>query len=161
MEVRQCLTVHRGNSTITFKQQLENLCDERQDQWANEVATRLSGVIDLHAADVQYHVACYNRFRIVPVIRPSFVTPVEEALRSVISTMAENVTDTWTTSDLYFMYLCASGTVLKRQFMASVKAHFGDELLMLHILLHPTSCRHHRNRKHWGDAAQDPSTQEA
>ena len=32
VEVRQCLTVHRGSSTITFKQQLENLCEERQDQ---------------------------------------------------------------------------------------------------------------------------------
>ena len=44
----QCTTVDRDG--ITFKQQLENLCAERQDQWANEVAARVSGVIDLHAA---------------------------------------------------------------------------------------------------------------
>ena len=47
--------------------------------------------------------------------------------------MAENVTETWTKSELYSMYLSASGTVSRRHFMSSVTAHFGDELLMLHI----------------------------
>lgn len=130
--VRQCTTVDRG-SDITLKQKLENLCDERQDQWANEVMARLSGVIDLHAADAQYHVPCYNRFRVVPVTHPTMMTPVEEALRSVLSTMVENVTETWTTSELYSMYLAASGTVSRRQFISSVTAYFGDKLLVLHI----------------------------
>ena len=53
VEVRQCKTVNRGTA-ITFKQQLENLCDEREDLWGNEVAARLSRVIDMHAADGQY-----------------------------------------------------------------------------------------------------------
>ena len=37
VQVRQCKTVNRG-SAITFKQQLENLCDEREreDMWGNE-----------------------------------------------------------------------------------------------------------------------------
>lgn len=35
--VRQCTTVDRGGG-ISFKQQIENTCDERQDQWAQEVA---------------------------------------------------------------------------------------------------------------------------
>ena len=54
VEVRQCKTVNMG-SAVTSKQQLENLYDEREDRWGNEVAARLSGVIDLHAADAQYH----------------------------------------------------------------------------------------------------------
>ena len=68
---------------MTFKQHLENLCDERtsQDQWVNEVAARLSGVIDLPAANAQYHVPSYNTFRIVPVSRPSLMVPVGEAVR--------------------------------------------------------------------------------
>ena len=110
VDVRPCKTVNRG-SAITFKQQLENICDEREDQWGNEVAARLSGVIDLHAADAQYHVPCYNRFRVVSVTRPSITEPLEEALRSVLSMMAENAIGSWTTSELYVMYLAASGTV--------------------------------------------------
>ena len=124
--------MNRG-SAITFKQQLEDLCDEREDLWGNEVAVRLSGVIDLHAADAQYHVPCYNRFRIVSVTRPSITEPLEEALRSVLSMMAENATESWTTSELYAMYVAASGTVSRRQFVSNVTAHFGDELIVLHI----------------------------
>ena len=66
----------------------------------SEVAARLSGVVDLHAADAQYHVPYYNR--------PSITEPLEEALRSVLSTMDVNATESWT---LYVMYLAASGTV--------------------------------------------------
>ena len=132
VRVRQCTTLGRG-SNITFKEHLENLCDERQDQWANEVAARLYGVIDLPAAEAQYHVPCYDKFRVVSVSRPSLMAPVEEALRFVVTTMAENMTETWTTSDLYSMYLAASGTVSRRQFLSNITAYFGDKLLLLHI----------------------------
>ena len=113
--------MNRG-SVITFKQQLNNLYDEREDQWGNEVAARLSGVIDIHAADAQYHVPCHNR--------PLITEPLEDALRSVLSMMAENATESWT---LYVMYLASSGTVSRRQFVSNATAHFGDELLVLLI----------------------------
>ena len=58
---------------------------------------------------------------------------LEEALRSVLSIMAENATESWTTSEMYVMYVAASGTVSRRQFLSNVTAHFGDELLVLHI----------------------------
>ena len=96
----------------------------------NEVAARLSGVIDLYVADAQYHVLSYNCFLIVSVTRPSITETLEEALRSVLSIMAENATVPWT---LYVVYLAASGTVSRRQFVSNVTAHFGDELLVLHI----------------------------
>ena len=76
-------------------------CDEREDLWGNEVTARLSGVIDLHAADAQNHVPSYNRFRIV----------LEEAVMSVLSIMAANESESWTTSELYVMYIAASDTV--------------------------------------------------
>ena len=65
--------------------------------------------------------------------RPSITEPLEEALRAFLSMMAENVTESWTTSELYAMYLAASGTVSIRQLVSNVAAHFGDELLVLHI----------------------------
>ena len=97
----------------------------RQDHWANKVTARLSGVIDMPAADAQYHVHCYNHFRVVPVTRPSIMAPMEEALRSLVSKMAENATDV---DDI--------GAVLhvsRRQLVSSLTAHLGDELLVLHI----------------------------
>ena len=130
--VRQCTTADRGGG-ISFKHQIENTCDERQDQWAQEVALRISGVIDLHAADAQYHMHCYDRFCAVPKKPPFATMPMEEAMKSVISEMAQNVTEIWTTSELYSMYTAASGNLSKQQFVSSVKAHFGRELLVLHI----------------------------
>ena len=116
--VKQCRTVDRG-SNITFKQQSENICDERQDQWSNEVMVRLCGIIDLHAADAQYHVPCYNRFCAIPV-KPITMEPDEEALRSVITVMTDNMTETWTTSEFYLQYTAASGVLSKRQFISTV-----------------------------------------
>ena len=60
-QVRQCATLER-DSDISFKERLENICEDRQDNWANEVATRISGIIDLPAAYAQYHVSCYDKF---------------------------------------------------------------------------------------------------
>ena len=120
VEVRQCKTVTSGSAIP--QQQLESIYDEREDQWGNEVAARLSGVIELHSADAQYHVPCYNR--------PSITEPLEEALRSIRSMMAENATESWT---LYVMYLAPSGIVSRRQLVSRVTVHFGDELLVLHI----------------------------
>ena len=61
------------------------------------------------------------------------MAPVEEALRSVVTTMAENMTETWTTLELYSMYLAASGTAARRQFVSSITDYFGDKLLLLHV----------------------------
>ena len=130
--VIQCTTVDRDGG-ISFKQHIENICDERQDQWAQDVTIRFSGVIDLHAADAQYHKHCYNSFRVVPKKLSSTTMPLEEAMKSIISKIAQNVTETWTTSELYSMYTAASGHLSRKQFVSNVKAHFGAELLVLHI----------------------------
>ena len=47
--------------------------------------------------------------------------------------MVENMTETWTTSELYSMYLAASDTVSRRQFVPSITTYFGDKLLLLHM----------------------------
>ena len=49
------------------------------------------------------------------------------------TTMTENMTETWTISELYSTYLAASGTVSRRQFVSSITTYFGDKLLLLHI----------------------------
>ena len=61
------------------------------------------------------------------------MAPVGEVLRSVVTTMAENMTETWATSALYAMYIAASGIVSRRQFVSSITTCFGDKLLLLHI----------------------------
>ena len=92
-----------------------------------------SSATDLPPADAQYLVPCYNTFRVVSLPRPSMMAPVGEALKSVVTTMAENMTETWTISELYSTYLAASGTVSRRQFVSNITTDFGDKLLLLHM----------------------------
>ena len=47
--------------------------------------------------------------------------------------MAENMTETWTISELYSMYLAASGTVSRRQFVSSITNYFGDKQFLFQI----------------------------
>ena len=47
-----------------FKTVVEDICDQRQDEWGREVALRLCKVqTDLPAYDCQYHSRCYHKFR--------------------------------------------------------------------------------------------------
>ncbi|KAL8581927.1 hypothetical protein ACOMHN_010301 [Nucella lapillus] len=132
--VRQCRTVDRGVGVLTFKEQWEDICEERDDGWSRDVSLRLSGVRgDLHASDAHYHVHCYDQFRkfVTKSQQPS--KPEEKALRSVIDNMNENKTSTWTTNDLYNLYLSAFGTLSKKQMIANVTRYFGEEVLVMHV----------------------------
>ena len=48
--------------TITFKQKMIQLCEERNDKWASEVKHRLNSCFDLVASDSNYHFSCYKEF---------------------------------------------------------------------------------------------------
>ena len=46
-----------------FQTRTHELCKRRHDKWAQEVESRLSNTIDLHAADSVYHAICSVNFR--------------------------------------------------------------------------------------------------
>lgn len=63
-EAYLCRTSERGTNSI-YKDKLLKICNERNDNWAEEVRTRLSDIRashDLHAADARYHNDCRKRF---------------------------------------------------------------------------------------------------
>lgn len=49
--------------TIDFQKTVEQICQERNDDWALKVNDRLKAAIDLHAADAVYHKQCSVNFR--------------------------------------------------------------------------------------------------
>ena len=49
--------------TSSFKVNIENICNERHDQWVSEVGSRLEVVNDLPAADAVLHQLCSVNFR--------------------------------------------------------------------------------------------------
>ena len=48
--------------TLTLKQRMLKICEERNDDWATEVKCRLNCCIDLVASDAIYHSECYQLF---------------------------------------------------------------------------------------------------
>ena len=135
VRVNQCRTVDRGDGVLTFREQLEYTCKERGDGWSSEVSLRLSGVSgDLHASDAQNHAHCYNKFRkTATAMSRQPCKPEEEALRAIVDNVNDNKTSTWTTSDLYELYVSASGTLSKKQMITNITKYFGAEVITMHI----------------------------
>ena len=59
--------------------------------------------------------------------------PEEEALRAIVDNMNDNKTSTSTTSDLYELYVSASGTLSKKQMITNITKYFGAEVITMHI----------------------------
>ncbi|CAC5372575.1 unnamed protein product [Mytilus coruscus] len=65
-EVQKCKL--KGNDvfpvrTDDFQRRIEQVCNDRDDEWAPEVRGRLECISDLHAADALYHQTCSVNFR--------------------------------------------------------------------------------------------------
>ena len=131
----QCRSGTPGDGVLTFKEQLEYTCKERGDGWSSEVSLRLSGVNgDLHASDAQYHAHCYNKFRKTATdMSRQPCNPEEQAISAIVDNMNKNKTHTWTTSDLYELYISASGTLSKKEMISNITKHFGTEVIIMHI----------------------------
>ena len=131
----QCRTVDRGDGVLTFREQLEYTCKEMGDGWSSEVSLQLSGVSgDLHASDAQYHAHCYNKFRkTATAMSRQLCKPEEETLRAIVDNMNDNKTSTWTTSDLYELYVSASGTLSKKHMITNITKYVGAEVITMHI----------------------------
>ena len=65
--------------TLGLKQKVMDKCDSRNDDWSNEIKVRLSGIIDLHAADAVYHNQCNKNFMANKNIPSSYVTVEQDA----------------------------------------------------------------------------------
>ncbi|KAG0714045.1 hypothetical protein GWK47_014897 [Chionoecetes opilio] len=61
-KVCQCETVTRSGQ-LTFKHHLLDTGESRGDAWAQDISPRLAGPVDLQAADAQYYLRCYNKYR--------------------------------------------------------------------------------------------------
>jgi hypothetical protein len=48
---------------MEFQKTVEQICNERNDEWALEIKGRIEFARDLHAADAAYHMACTTNFR--------------------------------------------------------------------------------------------------
>lgn len=109
-------------------------CDERQDDWARVVELRVNGIMDLPAADAQYHTKCYNDFRKVPIHHESAGCKQDDScLAAVIDHMNANKSVTWTVSELYDVYVTNSGDLCRKQMLSNLCDYYGDTVVVLKV----------------------------
>ena len=110
-------------------------CDECQDDWAEVVALWVNGVVDLPAADAQYHTKCYNDFRKVPIDSSASASckPVDSCLAAVIDHMNANKSLTWTVSELHDVYVANSGDLCRKQMLSNLCDYYGDTIVVLRV----------------------------
>lgn len=102
--VKKCQTLDSPDLP-SFKDVILSKCDERQDDWAEVVKLRVNGIMDLPAADAQYHSKCYNAFRKVPIDSSATASKqIDSCLASVIDHMSANKSVTWMFPN-YMMFL--------------------------------------------------------
>lgn len=123
---------------MSFKQRILLVCDQRNDLPADDVRLRVQGAVsDLHAADAQYHLDCYNAFMSPRAIQASantikITTDVDKAFLQVIEEMEHDKGHIWNSVDIHGMYNSLGGDKLSRRHLVEgVTEHFGPELIML------------------------------
>ena len=102
--------------------------------WGREVAIRCHGIHDLGAAEAQYHLRCYDEFRIIPKHADQTPLIVDGAMKAVVDEMYENrQLCTWTSIELHGKYLSYGGQLKCRQLFTNLATHFGDDVIVLSI----------------------------
>ena len=58
-----CRTSNRGKGLLSFKYVILLVCEQRHDEWGENVSIRVNGAMtDLHSADARYHDDCGKNF---------------------------------------------------------------------------------------------------
>jgi hypothetical protein len=52
----------KDNYADTFKNNIIEVCQKRNDDWGLEVFSKISSIVDCVLSDVGYHKNCYNNF---------------------------------------------------------------------------------------------------
>ena len=132
--VSKCCTADRGGSQKTFKEVILETCDDRNDDWGNQVRLRVQAAVsDLHAADAQYHRDCLQTFK------SNTGQPQNEAGSSsdgafleVVDCMIADKCRVWNAVELHELYNSHGGGLLSRRVLIQrLSDKLGPDLLIL------------------------------
>ena len=137
-KVVQCRTADRGKNRMSFTQTVLLACDKRDGLQADEVRRRVQGAVsDLHAADGQYHLDCYNTFMAPRAVETDVKSSentavVDTAFSKVVEEKERDKGHLWNSVDLMGMYSSFGGDKMsRRQLVVCVTKRFAPELVRL------------------------------
>ena len=133
-----CRTSDRGNGLLPFKDVILQVCEQRHDEWGENVSLRVNGAMtDLHSADARYHDDCRENFMGSGNVKSA--SNQEKDARSSNQTLVELKRmmlafpeKMWTSTELLSCYQEYGGEVSSRQLlMTELQSHFGKGVLIL------------------------------
>ena len=117
-----------------FKDVVLDYCSCRNDARGMEVALRCSGVHELAAAEAQYHIRCYDDFRKMPACGDQTLKFDDNCLKLLCDDIYVNrKLCTWTSVELHDKYVSFGRQLTRKQLLAKLVAHFGDEVVVLKL----------------------------
>ena len=133
-----CENENLSNDTKSFKDTLLDVCDQRQDDWSQQVFVHLQAVAtSLVAYDGRYHKLCYDTFVKVPkksTDADSSKPLIDAPTAAVVSHIKSNKCfATWTIAELYEVHANASGELSKKQMFNDLSSYFGVELVIISV----------------------------
>ena len=155
--------------TLGIMETILKKCNERNDNWGQQVKCRLGLVHDLHAADAMYHRQCYRNFQAnlkIPLAcaseeqvakrskagRPKDET-ANKAFESVVKYLTENEEEMLTIGELvsYMETLLegSSASAYGNQYMKKkLQETFKDEIIFTEIIGRPNVVTFQKKAKH-------------
>lgn len=133
--VVKCMTNERPDAP-SFQQAILEIADQRNDDVARRLKYHLRNVIDLPAADAQYHKRCYDHFTYVPThSRLSSVTDdvYEDALNEVIIHMHNDRSRLWNSIDLHELYIECGGDLGRKAMLSNLMNCLGNDGVIIRI----------------------------
>lgn len=116
-----CRTADRGKLQRTFKEVILDTCDQRNDQWGDQVRLRIQATVsDLHAADAKYHRDCLQTFKSLRHLDNAQIEAncdVDRAFAEVIDSMIIDKTKIWNAIELEELYYSYGGTQMSRRLL--------------------------------------------
>ena len=109
-------------------------CISRNDAWSSEVYLRCHGAHCLAEAEAQYHLRCYDEFRKGNVHVHQTLTIDDNSMRLLIDDLyANQQLRTWTTPELYDMYVSFGGQLTLKQMFTKLVNHLGEHIIVLRM----------------------------
>lgn len=134
--------------TTQFQSTLEQICNDRNDEWAVEVKGRIEFARDLHAADAVYHSTCSGNFRSGKKVPEVFSKRKENASYSrgrpntshalflqVTKYLEENDDEQTTIKDLvdHMKSLSEDEAYSNQHMKIKLKEHYGNSIIITEL----------------------------
>ena len=135
------LTVYNV-AALEFRDKIISICEQRSDQWGQEVYSHIANTIDLVAEEGRYHFSCYTSFKYIPK-RESAGRPEESVAFSAFKKLLEYIESNdecqYSLSELKKIMAEVSGANQEDLYSdhwlkTKLLAHYKDSIYCTHLL---------------------------